>query len=260
MNTPSDYIPEQVNPELEGDTNQEQEVEEQEVAEEQSETTELEPKPNDGLPHGVKKRFHTLTERNKAQAREMAIMRHEMDQLRSQQTPSEQKSRDDFLTDEEYIEHIAEKKAISMNQQYHNDMAQRQQYSQAQQIQAQNWNNKVAAIKGSIPDFAEVVGSTDVQLPDSAMEFLHESPVGPQLAYHLAQNEDLAYSLQGMSERQVDRQLMRLENGLSAPAARQKVTKSQPTPKAVGRSGGKANMDNLSMEDWIKSRNNQVHG
>lgn len=61
------------------------------------------------------------------------------------------------------------------------------------------------------PDYEEVVEGADFEVPNVAMQYLVESEVGPQLAYHLAKNPDVADRLRNLSPGRVLAELGKLE-------------------------------------------------
>lgn len=79
------------------------------------------------------------------------------------------------------------------------------------------------------PDYEDVVGNTDLIIPNIATQYLVESDVGPQLAYHLAKNPDEVTRLQKLSPSRVLAELGKLEMKLEKPAAPAKADAGKPT-------------------------------
>ena len=75
----------------------------------------------------------------------------------------------------------------------------------------QTWATKVQSAKGSMPDFDEVVASSDVVVNDDIRDAILESDVGPQILYHLAENDDLGKKIAGMSPKAALREIGKLE-------------------------------------------------
>ena len=97
----------------------------------------------------------------------------------------------------------------------------------------QSWATKVQTAKVSLPDFDEIVASSDVVVNDDVRDAILESDVGPQVLYHLAENEELAKKIAGMSPKAALREIGKLEERLTVkPTARQEpVVKSRaPAP------------------------------
>ena len=104
----------------------------------------------------------------------------------------------------------------------------------------ETWATKVQSAKTSMPDFDEVVASSDVVVNNDIRDAILESDVGPQVLYHLAENEDLAKRIAGMSPKAALREIGKLEERFAAkPTARQEtVVKSRaPAPISPIRGG-----------------------
>lgn len=104
----------------------------------------------------------------------------------------------------------------------------------AQQRVEQSWKAKIDAAKESLPDYDEVISSTTAEVHAAVREAIFESDIGPQLAYHLAANPDIAESLKAMSIASQVREIGKLEaklSGESTPAAKPAVqTSKAPAP------------------------------
>lgn len=77
--------------------------------------------------------------------------------------------------------------------------------------------------KAATSDYEDVVGSTDLIVPNIAMQYLVESELGPQLSYYLAKNPDEAARLRTLSPSRCLAELGKMETKLEKPAT--------PTPK-----------------------------
>jgi polyhydroxyalkanoate synthesis regulator phasin len=74
-----------------------------------------------------------------------------------------------------------------------------------------SWAQRVQTVKAELPDFDEMVASSDVVVSDAIRDSILESDVGPKILYHLAENEELAKKIAGMSERAALKELGKLE-------------------------------------------------
>ena len=61
------------------------------------------------------------------------------------------------------------------------------------------WGQRVKAAKAEMPDFDDMINSTDVTVSNEVRDAIFESEVGPRILYHLAENPDFAVKLQGMT-------------------------------------------------------------
>lgn len=75
------------------------------------------------------------------------------------------------------------------------------------------------AFREATPDYDDVVGAADVEMHPAAMQYLVESEMGPQLAYHLAKNPGEITRLKKLSPSRLVAELGKLEMKLEAPKA-----------------------------------------
>ncbi|CAB4121642.1 hypothetical protein UFOVP21_15 [uncultured Caudovirales phage] len=93
----------------------------------------------------------------------------------------------------------------------------------------QTWASKVATAKSELPDFDDMVASSDVVVPDHVRDAILESEVGPRILYELADNAELAKKITGMSLSASLREIGKLE------ARFESKTETKPS-NPVGRS------------------------
>jgi hypothetical protein len=128
---------------------------------------------------------------------------------------------------------------------------------EAQQKVIESWAQKVQAAKAELPDFDDLVASSDVVVNNAVRDAILESDVGPKILYHLAENNDLARKIAGLSPNAALREIGKLEAKFeakpetvqTAPVVRSKA----PAPIQPIRGGqGKA--------DVPISANGEFHG
>ena len=120
----------------------------------------------------------------------------------------------------------------------------------------ETWASKVQAAKASLPDFDDIVASSDVVVNDDIRDAILESDVGPQILYHLAENEDVAKKIAGLSAKRALREIGKLE-------ARFEVKETAPEPKTIARSKAPAPIQPLrgsNPADVPLSTNGEWHG
>jgi hypothetical protein len=88
--------------------------------------------------------------------------------------------------------------------------AERHQQQQANEL-ASTFAERQEAFMKATPDYEDVVGGTDLEIQDDAMQYLVESEVGPQLGYHLAKNPDEVSRLRKLSPSRRIAELGKLE-------------------------------------------------
>jgi hypothetical protein len=98
--------------------------------------------------------------------------------------------------------------------------------AQERQKVIETWASKVQQAKAVLPDFDDIVASSDVVIQDDIRDAILESDVGPQILYHLAENEDVAKKIAGLSAKQALREIGKLE-------ARFEAKETAPPPPIV---------------------------
>lgn len=162
---------------------------------------------------------------------------------------AEKPTADQFDTYDEYIEALTDWKVeqtVSKTSQ--------KAIQQAEQMQRQqSWMEKVETVASSIPDYAEVVHSSEVEIAPHVQDALLDSDKGPELAYHMARNPEFADRLNRMSPTKAALELGRLELSLAAPA--KPATKAPPPANPI-RPSTTLSPDpaKMSMDEYVKWR------
>jgi len=189
---------------------------EPEVVENEEKVVTEEPKPK------VKMRFDEVTKQRdlaKQEAEQARIRTQELEQelkaIKSQAVPKEQ-SRDEkprpdqFVDAFEYAEALADwsaENAVMRARQ--EDVEKMKQAERAKVIDT--WNKKLEATKSELPDFDDMVASSDVVVSDQVRDAILESDVGPRILYHLAENQELAEKISKSSLITALREIGKLE-------------------------------------------------
>jgi hypothetical protein len=146
---------------------------------------------------------------------------------------------DAFEYAEALAEYTADKRIAEMKQQE----AQAKEAEERQKV-IQSWAKKVETAKTSLPDFDQIVASSDVVVNDDIRDAILESDVGPQILYHLAENEEIGKKIAGMSPKAALREIGKLEARFEVKPEVEKtapVVKSKaPTPIQPIRGGKNA--------------------
>ena len=148
-------------------------------------------------------------------------------------------------------EYTADKRIAEMKQ----DEAKAKAEAERQKVIDQ-WASKVQKAKADLPDFDDIVASSDVVVNDDIRDAILESDVGPQILYHLAENDDVAKKIAGLSPKQALREIGKLE-------ARFEVKETVPETKTIVRSKAPAPIQPLrgsSPADVPLSSNGEWHG
>lgn len=82
-------------------------------------------------------------------------------------------------------------------------------------------------------DYEEVIGDSELNIPNAGMQYLVESEMGPQLAYHLAKKPDVAERLSRLSPARVIAELGKLEARLEDAKTVAKPNGDKPNGEAA---------------------------
>ena len=155
----------------------------------------------------------------------------------------------------EYAKALAEYTADKRIGEMKRQEAEERQAQERQKV-IETWASKVQAAKASMPDFDDIVASSDVVVNDDIRDAILESDVGPQILYHLAENDDVAKRIAGLSPKQALREIGKLE-------ARFEVKETAPETKPIVRSKAPAPIQPLrgsNPADVPLSANGEWHG
>lgn len=193
------------------------EVEQSEPVVENEEKVAEEPKPK------VKMRFDEVTKQRdlaKQEAEQARQRTQELEQelraIKSQAAPKQEQSRDEkpkpdqFIDAFEYAEALADwsaENAVMRARQ--EDVEKKIQVERAKVIET--WNKRLEDTKSELPDFDDMVASSDVVVSDQVRDAILESDVGPRILYHLAENQDLAEKISKSSLITALREIGKLE-------------------------------------------------
>lgn len=164
------------------------------------------------------------------------------------QEPQPSQFNDAFEYAKALAEYTADKRIAEMKQ----EEAKAKEALERQKVIDQ-WTQKVQKAKADLPDFDDIVASSEVVVNDDIRDAILESDVGPQILYHLAENDEVAKKIAGLSPKQALREIGKLEARFEKTEPAQSVAKSKaPAPISPIKSSGKA--------DLPISANGEFHG
>lgn len=106
-----------------------------------------------------------------------------------------------------------------------------------QEVKFKAWADRVNAAKNDLPDFDDMVQSSDVRVSDPVRDAIIESEHGPKILYYLAENSEFAKKLADMSVVSAVREIGKIEARFvrdtkeSAPEVKPAAVKSRaPAP------------------------------
>jgi hypothetical protein len=182
---------------------------------------------------------------------ERRVHRRIEQQLREQQQAQvlkEEPKRETFRDDEQYlnaqIEHLAEKRAAEK-------LEQRQKQAEQDRL-SETFLEKAEKASEKYPDFNDVVGNPNLPINTNMAEYIAESDLGHEVAYHLGKNPSVALKIANMSPVKAALELSRIEREIAAkPQAKPSKAPEPITP--VGSRGKATSSPNPSDDDDISS-------
>jgi len=243
------------------------------AAEEKPEPAAEKPKAEDDdepLPKGVQKRIDRAVRRQYEAEAEAKYLREQNARLQEQKQQPETPAKEAAPTpdqyaggeyDPEFIKALAKHEAKQELQQQFQQIRQQaeQERAQAARIKsAESWNEKLSKATAELPDFADVVGSSSVPMPEHVEQFVrHGAENGPKLAYYLASHPDEAEQIATQHPLAAIRSLMRIEDKLTTP-----VKKATDTPAPITPVGSKAKSEkdpsDMTFSEFKEYRRKQI--
>ncbi len=198
---------------------------------------------------GVQKRFNELTRARYEQQRRAEAAEARLAELEkaSKQAPVKEEPKRKTLADfnyddvayEDYLEQRSTATAEAAAAKKAEEVVAKREETKARETTAAErkakWTERVQTFSKDHPNFDEVVYAEDVDFSDAVAEALADSELGPQIAYHLAQNPDEARRISKLSAAAAGREVGKLEAKLSAaaPPANDNASASQPAPRVT---------------------------
>jgi len=208
-------------------------------AETEAEATEQPKKQNPKL----EKRFSELSKARDAARQEAANERQQREALEARIKALEQQPQQaQVQTDEpqpsdyndafEYAKDLAKYEAKRMIQ------AEKQAEAQAKAQEAQQkvlstWNERINEAKQELPDYDEMIASSDVVIHDVIRDAILESDVGPRILYHLAENEEFAQKFAGLPLPQALKELGKLESKYAPSEEKSVAVRKSKAPPPI---------------------------
>lgn len=250
--TPKDYNP--TNPifevaKEEPATDKKEEANPEPKAEEQPKPEE---KKEDPIPKGVQKRIdRAVREKYEAQA-ESKMLKERLDRieqnLQRNQLPTKaiDNSEPKIENFDDFDKYVAAKAEWIASKKINETLSERERRTAEERVATAHykavdgWNQRLAEATAEMPDFEEVVSSSDLPMSDFMRDAIIDSDLGPKVAYWLANNPDEAKKIASMSPLATVKAIGRIEERLESQAKAPKKPTGAPAPlKPVG---GKASV------------------
>lgn len=189
-----------------------------------------------------------IVAREKAKAERKAL--REAVKSLNRTTPQVEPKRETFVDDEAYtkaqLEYMADQRAEQK-------LREREVQREAERRQ-EAFLEKAEKASERYPDFQQVVSNPNLPINDAMAEFIAESDLGADIAYHLGQNPMKAAALAQMSPVKAARELAKLETEL-ANAPKAKPTKAPDPISPVGSRPTRTSTlpsDEDDIETWMR--------
>jgi len=165
---------------------------------------------------------------------------------RIENEPKREQFNDDDAYLEAKLEQLAEKKAMEKIQHLERQREQ-EKSSEVFLERAEKASEKYA-------DFHEVVGDPKLKINDAMVEFISESDVGPDVAYHLGKNPELAAKIADMSPIKAARELARIESEVSSKPIVKTSSAPAPITPIGNRGSAQSSLEKLSFAEYKEQR------
>ena len=222
------------------------------VADEPKPVEEGEKKPNPKL----EKRFSELTKQREMARQEADRERQRAADLEARLEALERGSKpvkqdetnkepqpSDFTDAFEYAKALAEYSTAKALENRDKQEAERKANEERQKVMT-SWQTKLEAAKSELPDYEDMIASSDVVVSDQVRDAILESDVGPKILYHLAENPEVATKISGLSLTSALREIGKLEARFEKTAEAPKTTvKKSNAPAPINPIRGGTNVD-----------------
>lgn len=158
-----------------------------------------------------------------------AELEAQLQALKAQAAPIEQKPRPQrasYASEDDYTDALTDWKADQRIAERERQQAEARQNAEQQEV-AQQWDKRQQQAIAAIPDYADVIGKSEVIVPPYVHQALLESEKGPEIAYFLALHPEEAKRLNAMKPLAAIKRIAALESDLADE------DDAKPEPKAV---------------------------
>jgi chromosome segregation ATPase len=201
-------------------------------------------------------RKEAQAEREARQALEARLAALEKQQQPQQVVADAEPQPSQFSDAFEYAKALAEYTADKRLAERDRQLAEAKEAEKRQEV-IQTWAKKVESAKAELPDFDDIVASSDVVVNDDIRDAILESDVGPKILYHLAENEDIAKKIAGMNPKAALREIGKLEARFEA---KPEAEKSTPIVKSKAPAPIQPLRGSSGVADVPMSTNGEWHG
>ena len=222
-------------------------------------------------PNKLEKRFSEMTRKQKdaedrasreadrADALERKLKALEAPQVQKADDDLVPPNRDNYSDPFKYAEDLAKFSAKNAVRE-HKALQEFEKAQEARLKVINAWDKQLENAKVEMPDFEELLLSTDAEISNSVRDMIIESDIGAKILYHLAENPELSEKLNSMSESKAAKEIGRLEAKLETVVAKKEpvanVSKA-PQPITPVKGGSRTDViddENLSFKQHVELR------
>lgn len=117
------------------------------------------------------------------------------------------------------------------------------------------WEEKSGEFAETHPDFDSIVHNPTIRINQDMVKVFMQSDKGPELAYHLGKNPDIAVRISRMPPAKMALALGRLESELTS---KPQPTKAPTPPNPVGGQQPTADQADMGVNEWVAWRRDQL--
>ena len=198
-----------------------------------------EPKPNK-----LEKRFSEITkqremaradaDRERQRASDLESRLRELEAKVAPKATSDEEPRPDQFQDAfEYAKALAEFSTDRALKERDRQEADRKANDERAKTMAE-WNKRQSEVKKELPDYDDMIASSEVVVSDQVRDAIFESDLGPRILYHLAENPEVAEKLSKLSTIGALREIGKIEARLEkAPQEEVKAATKSNAPRPI---------------------------
>jgi hypothetical protein len=141
-------------------------------------------------------------------------------------------------------------------------------YEEGQKVKERqsSFQTRQADFAKSTEDYYEVAHNPAVPITANMAEDIAESEFGPQLAYYLGKNPDVARQIAALNPRAASRELGKIEARISAPKPAPTPSKAPPPPPKIAATDSTVSVkptdpdsdSSMSDAEWFRAREKQI--
>lgn len=213
--------------------------------------------------NGVQKRIDDLTRQWRTEQREREALEKEIQELRAKRAESEEiKTLADFEYDDAKYQRYLFSEATKRAEAAAERKLKNHDTEVSEQRARQEFAKREQAFTKEVKDYQQVVYREDLRVTDAMKAEIMDSELGPEIAYYLGKNPDVADRIASLPERQSIREMVKLESrieGEKRKAAAKKVSEAPPPPSKIKATESSQKIDptspdsdKLSDKEWFE--------